>query len=134
MPENLDLVRSIYAAWGRGDFSSAEWAHPEVEFMIIGGPVEGNWTGLAGMTGGFRHFLDAWDELRVEAGEYREVDDERILVIVRLSGCGKTSGLDLAQVPTKGGAGLFPVRRGKVTTYVIYWDRDRAFADLGLKE
>ena len=71
--------------------------------------------------------------LRVEAGEYREVDDERILVIVRLSGRGKTSGLDLAQVPTKGGAGLFHVRRGQVTRYVIYWDRDRAFADLGLK-
>jgi len=94
---NLELVRSICAAWERGDFSSAEWAHPEIEFVLTGGPVEGSWTGLAGMAEGFRHFLNAWDESRLEADEYREVDDERVLVVVRLCGRGKTSGLELGR-------------------------------------
>ena len=129
-PTNLDLVRSIYAAWERGDFSSVEWAHPEIEFVIVGGPSPGTWTGLAGMAKAGRDLLTPWDELRVRAEEYRELDHGRVLVLLDNGGRGKTSGLDLQQV--RGGAFLHHVQDGKVTRLVNYWDRDRAFADLGL--
>jgi hypothetical protein len=47
----------------------------------------------------------------------------------RLSGRGKTSGLELDQVGAKA-AVLFEIRRGVVTRLVVYMDRDRALADL----
>jgi ketosteroid isomerase-like protein len=127
---NLDPVRSIYAAWERGDFSSAEWAHPEIEFVAPDGPDPGTWKGLAEMTESWRSQVSAWEAFDAVADEVRQLDDERVLVLSHFSGRGKTSGIDLHQV--RGGAKLFHVCGGKVTRYVIYWDRDRAFADLGL--
>ena len=71
MSQNVDLVRSIYANWERGDYSSAKWAHPDAGFVSADGPSPGAWSGLAGMADGFRDFLSAWDEYRVEAGAPR---------------------------------------------------------------
>jgi ketosteroid isomerase-like protein len=128
---NLDLVRSIYAAWERGDFSSADWAHPEIVIVAADGLSPGSRTGLAGMAEGFRDFLSTWEEVHVEAEEYRELDDERVLVLLHYSGRGKTSGMELGQMHTRN-ASLFHIRDGKVSRLVLYWDRERMFADLGL--
>jgi ketosteroid isomerase-like protein len=125
----LDLVRSICADWERGDFSSVQWAHPEIEYVIVGGVQPGTWMGVTSMVERWREDLPDWEDLRVEADEYRELDDERVLVLVRRSGRGKTSGLELGQIRTLG-ASLFHVRDGLVIRYVTYFDRQRAFADL----
>jgi ketosteroid isomerase-like protein len=129
---NLDLVRSIYAAWERGDFSHADWAHSDVELVFADGPAPSNWTGLTGMADGMREFLTSWGEFQVVADEYRELDGERVLVLVHRRARGKRSGLDLGHLDT-GGASLFRVRNDKVIELVIYWGRDRALADLGLE-
>jgi hypothetical protein len=126
-------VRSIWAAWERGDFSSADWAHAEIEFVWADGPRPGNWSGLAGMAEGMRDFLGAWEGFRGEVDEYRDLDDERVLVLIHHRGRGKTSGLDLGQLQAKG-AQLFEVHDRHVTRVVNYFNRERALADLGLKE
>jgi ketosteroid isomerase-like protein len=128
MSANVDLVRSIYAALERGDFSRADWADPEIEYVIVGGPEPGSGTGLAGLATAWGEVLRAWEDFRVEVDDYREVDDERVLALIHFRGRGKTSGLEIA---TKGAA-LFQLRGGKVTRLVHYWDRDRAFTDLAL--
>ena len=131
--ENLELVRSICAAWDRGDYSSADWADPEVEFAFTDGPTPSSGTGLRGLAEGWRAWLSAWEEFHQGADEYRELDDERVLVFFRFSGRGKTSGLELGQMHSRA-AVLFHVRDGKVTRWVGYLDGQRALADLGLKE
>jgi hypothetical protein len=132
LSENLDLVRSILAAWERGDFHSTEWADPEIEYVIVDGPAPGRWTGLTDMEEGARHFLRGWAEYSVLADAYRELDDERVLVLSRRSGRGKTSGLELDELQTRG-ANVFHVCDCKVARLINYYDRDRAFADLGLE-
>ena len=132
--ENVELVRSIYAPWGGGDFSSAEWADPEIEFVIADGATAGSWTGLAAMAEAYRRdWLGAWEKFRVEPEEYRELDDERILVLSHFRGRGKASGLDVGRMGTRS-AELFHLRGGKVTRLVIWAERKHAFADLGLSE
>ena len=133
MSENLDLVRSIYAPWERGDYSSAEWAHPDIEFVIVGGPAPGHWKGLAGLARGWRDFMAAWQDLHVEVEAYRELDGERVLVLTRHGGRGKTSGVGLGEIRTAQ-ANLLHIRGGKVIRLVLYWERDLGLADLGLKE
>ena len=129
---NLELVRSIWADWERADWSSTEWADPGIEFVFAGeGPESGVWRGVAGIEAGWRRWISEWEELRVAAYEYRELDDGRILVLNNFTGRGKTSGLELGQMRAKG-ASLFHIRDGKVTKLVLYGDLKSAFADLGL--
>jgi ketosteroid isomerase-like protein len=131
--ENVEVVRSIFAAWERGDYSSAEWAHPEIAFVIADGPTPGSWTGVGAMAEVWRGALSAFETLRGEADEYRALDDERVLVLMHFTGRGKTSGLDVGEIAMKG-LNLFHVRGGIVTRLVLYWDRERALADAGLEE
>jgi ketosteroid isomerase-like protein len=133
MSSNLDLVRSILSEWERGDFGSVAWAHPEIEYVLIGGPEPGKWDGLAAMTASVRDFMSAWEGYRIRAEELRELDGERVLALVRLSGQGKVSGLQIADTGAEG-AEVWHLRNGEVTRLHMYWDRDRALADLGLED
>ena len=73
--------------------------------------------------------LSSFDDLSVDAEEIRRLDDERVLVLTRNSGRGKHSGLELDEIQTRG-ANVFHVRGGKVTRLAIYFERERALADL----
>ena len=133
MSENLDLVRSIYADWERGDFGSVDWAHPDIEWVMVDGPTPGHRRGPGSASREFGGFLSAWEQLYIESDEFRELDRTRVLALFRFSGRGKASGVDIAEVGSDG-AHVFHLRHGKVARIDAYWDRDRALTDLGLGE
>jgi ketosteroid isomerase-like protein len=120
-------------AWERGDYSSTEWADPEVEYVIADGPAPGSWKGIVGMTEGWRELVSAWQDASTAAEDFRELDAERVLVLVHRGGRGRSSGVELTPTMSRGAA-IFHLQAGKVTTVVVYIDRARALADLGLKE
>jgi ketosteroid isomerase-like protein len=131
--ENLDLVHSIFAAWERGDYGWTDWAHPEIEFVFVDGPTPGRWTGLAGLAEAWRDFLSVWEGFRSTLDSTRPLDDGRILVLAHYGGRGRGSGLEVEHIRSDS-AGVFHFRADKVTRLVFYFDRDRALADIGLKE
>ena len=78
-----------------------------------------------------RDIFGAWDDYRQHPDEFRELDDERVLVVYRRSGRGKMSGMEITELGK--GAALFHIRDGKITRIVAYFDAGNALADLGLE-
>jgi hypothetical protein len=135
MSENLDLVRSLYRDhFERGEFfGAAEWAHPEIECVLVDGPAPDSGSGLAGMARVWKGFLAAYDDFSATVEEYREIDARRVLVLLRFTGRGRASGLELGSMSTRN-ASVYDIEGGLVRRLALYWDRERAFADLGLAE
>jgi hypothetical protein len=128
---NLDLVKSIFVDWERGEWGSADWADSEIHFEMVGGLVEGSWDGRQEMARAWGEMLSAWEGLRTDAEEFRELDDGRVLVFLRNQGRGRESGIEIGEISVRA-ANLFTIRAGKVTSLILYWDRRQALADVGL--
>ena len=131
MSANLDLVKSIYAAWEKGDFGSADRADPEIDFAMAGGLIEGRWKGIDEMADAWGAMLAAYDALIAVPEEFRELDEERVLVFLTNAGRGRESGIEIGPISTRA-ANVFKVRDGKVTELTLYWSRERALEELDL--
>jgi ketosteroid isomerase-like protein len=87
---------------------------------------------LAGLVQGYRDFLSASQGHSSHPESFRELDDERVLVLAHARGQTKRTGMDLGQMQTNV-AVVYHVRGGKVVRLVLYLDRDRALVDLSLE-
>jgi len=130
-PANIDLVRSINADWERGDWSATGWAHPEIELVLASGPEHRRFSGLAGVSDGWREFLSAWEDFRIVVDEYLELDGGRVLVLIHNTGRGRASGVEVGPMRQRS-ANLFEIEDGKVRRLTAYWDAEAALTELGL--
>jgi ketosteroid isomerase-like protein len=88
--ENVELLRSLYEAFNRGDFDAAvRAAHPDVELIPPGGqsPVRGGAALRAWME------PDAFEDQRFEPLDFT-VNAGKVLVRHRMTGRGAGSGVE----------------------------------------
>ena len=134
--ENVELLRWMIDAFNRRDRESfASKLHEDVEWVPAlitraeAGP-ESTYRGIDGFWRWITETDEVMAEFRVEAESFRDLDDERVLLLGRVVGRGRGSGADvhaeLGQV--------FTFRDGLMVSYRGYLDRDEALEAVGLAE
>jgi len=129
---NVEVLRAMYEHWARGDFP-ASFFDSEVEHSRIGAEtpdMEGEWRGVEGISRAMAKYLHAFADLRIEAEEIIDLDDDHVLVLSRHTARGKLSG---APIDHELGD-LFTLRAGKVVRYDSYWNRAEAMKAAGLSK
>jgi ketosteroid isomerase-like protein len=127
--ENVEIVRSILANWKRGDYTSIEWAHPDIEFIAPLDTIETR--GLDEMGHRWREFLGAWEHFATTPERFIDLGDDLVLALVRFQGRGRASG---APTTSYSGGQLFTLRNGKVVRLVLYSTREEALEAAGFSE
>ena len=128
---NVEIVRSILAAWELGDVDAmALLIAEDGELVPLRAQLEG--TSYRGPEGLRRFWADLnadWEDLRLPIGEARALGD-RVLVIGRLIARGRTSGVEL-DVPI---GQLWELRDGLVVRMKAFSDPDEALRAAGFSE
>ena len=130
--ENVELVRAILEALGRGDRDAViACVHPECVVDAtrqVFNPA--TYVGIDGVRQLFAGMDENWDEMRVESREFIDAGD-RVVVIGRLVGRGKGSGVTVERFNGQ----VWTVRDGLVVRLEIgYTDAEAVLEAAGLAE
>jgi ketosteroid isomerase-like protein len=123
---DVQTLRRGYAALNRGDLSVvAELLDPDIEWHEPApSPEAGTHRGRDGFESFLRGWLESFEDFRVEPERVVERGDE-LVVVVRQSGTGRTSGLS---VETRL-AHVWTVADGKAVRWEAVADPEAALAD-----
>jgi ketosteroid isomerase-like protein len=129
--ENVEIVRSIYAAWGRGDYDAAlALIDREVEWF---GPPDISGSGLewghAGVRRSLIEWVGAWDDYEFELRDVVDFGDD-VLSEGRQRGRGKGGGVDVAEAIFS----VWTIRPGHVVRQRMFRDRAQTLEAVGPRE
>jgi ketosteroid isomerase-like protein len=130
--ENVEIVKSLFAAFADRDFASADSVlHPEVEIRpaIVGGPEGVVYRGLKGNREFWADVDAAWAEFRIEPEEFRDLG-EQVLVFGRAFARAEGSGIALDEAV----AWIAAVREGKIAQFRSFSNQRDALEAAGLRE
>jgi ketosteroid isomerase-like protein len=127
--ENVELVRSIYDDWLRGDMALDKF-DPEIT-MVESEAIPGvpSAYGIDAVRRYIESFPDYWSEIRVEPQEYIDAG-HRVVVMARLIGRGKSSGAAVERT----WAYVWTLRAEKALRMDAYTDRAEALKAVGLED
>ena len=131
--ENVEVVRSIYAEWEKGNFQAAlPVLDREITFEVW--MPDSNELdvrhGLHGLEEFMRDWFGQWEGYRIIGDEFRAIGTDHVFVGGRQAGTGRSSGVEVDSP----GFSVWTFRAGKVVRLFVHYDRDSALKAAGLSE
>jgi ketosteroid isomerase-like protein len=130
--ENVNLVRRLFEAYQRADFPAiAECSDDEFEFTsVLTAVEETSYRGKDGLAAYWADMNEAWEEWQIELVAIHEGHADDVVVITRLTGRGKSSG-----VPVDRTIGIrYRIRDGRLWRMESYLDPAECLEAAGLSE
>jgi ketosteroid isomerase-like protein len=124
---NIEVVKAIFRDWGRGDFTSPDWADPEIEFTLPG-PDRHVHRGIESMARAWADWLGVFDDLSIVGAAFYDAGD-KVVVEQIFRGQGKGSGIPIDEI---GGASVVTLRDGKVIRFEGHVTLEEALASAGI--
>ena|SRR5436309_14138061 len=127
MRDNVEMIESLWDAFGRGDLEKVIAAVAETGEVVFPGSVPwgGSYTGPEG-------FRAAMEDIRGRFGDFKAkpemilgADDDHVIVVANLQGRGKSGRLDARVV------WLYRVRDGKIVRAEAFPDTAAVLEALG---
>jgi ketosteroid isomerase-like protein len=129
--ENVEVVRQVLDQWN--DTGELPWELLDPDFEYVIDPpawLAGTYRGHAEVSDLIRRVAEVFDEFRFEVDDLVPAGDR----VVSLGGIRVRGALSGAGAVQAGGAGLHELRDGRIVRIRIYFDREQALRDAGLRE
>jgi ketosteroid isomerase-like protein len=129
-----EQAEAVVAALNARDFEALGEMpfHPDMEFRSVLTAVEGGTTyhGIQGLRQWAQDIDSIFERVNSELIDFREVDDERAIVVVRVTGLARTSGAPFDGRRTQ----IWTWRNGKIWRSEAFTDPREAFKAAGISE